>query len=241
MFPSTFGPQTPEQQAEERRRELDQQRAERMDLLRKRINSLRDAIGPRYRDCSFETFDAATEEQTRVVEALREYAANAQGNITAGRGVLLFGPSGTGKDHLAAALAKAVIRAVIAAKPEIRVQWVNGLDIWAEARDRIGRNQSEAGLVASLVSPNVLLLSDPLPPGGTLTDYQAAMLLRIIDGRYRQLRPTWLTLNVRSGVEADERLGAAAWDRLRHDALAAYCNWPTYRRPARMATDTRNG
>lgn len=194
-------------------------------------------MGPRYQDCTFDTFDVSTEEQVRVVDALKEYAAHAADNIAAGRGVLLFGPSGTGKDHLLGALA----RAVVVARPETYLKWANGLDIWAEARDRIGRNESEADLVEGFVCPHVLLLSDPLPPGGTLTDFQAALLLRIIDGRYRQLRPTWVTLNVRSGAEADGRLGSAAWDRLRHDALAAYCNWPTFRRPARVATEARKG
>ncbi|MDY0170353.1 MAG: ATP-binding protein, partial [Thermoguttaceae bacterium] len=174
MFPRAFGPQTPEQQAEERRAELAQQEAKRRWFLQDRLRKLREAMGPRYQDCTFNSFDCSTDEQARAVDALREYAANAADNITAGRGVVLFGPSGSGKDHLAGALAKAVI----VARPETSLKWVNGLDIWAEARDRIGRNETEKGLVEELVRPHVLLLSDPLPPGGALTDFQAALLLR---------------------------------------------------------------
>ncbi len=56
------------------------------------------------------------------------------------------------------------------------------------------------------------------------------MMFRIVDKRYRENRPTWLTLNVSSGAEAAERIGVQTYDRLRHSAMGLFCNWPSYRK-----------
>jgi DNA replication protein DnaC len=68
---------------------------------------------------------------------------------------------------------------------------------------------------------------------GALTQHQATMLYRLVDARYSKGVPTICTVNVASDAEADERMGAATWDRLCHDAWKFNCNWPTYRKPAR--------
>ena len=84
-------------------------------------------------------------------------------------------------------------------------------------------------MIAELVSPHVLVLDDPLPPNGRLSDYQSAMLYRVVDGRYRNLKPTFVSMNVSGPAEADARLSAPVVDRLRHDALCLVCDWPSYR------------
>lgn len=167
-------------------------------------------------------------EQQSVVAPLQTYVANFAEHQAAGAGVVLSGPAGVGKDHLLCAMGVNV-----ALYFGVSVSWTSGADLWASFRDAIGRDRSESYVLSPYQGAGVLVISDPVPPAGTLTEYQAGQLLRLVDWRYRYLRPTWVSLNVSGRKEADERLGVAVADRLRDGALCLACNWPSYRRPAR--------
>lgn len=180
--------------------------------------------GERYRNASFQNYDVTHEGQREVVTALAEYASNIEKEILAGHGVVLFGPSGTGKDHLVIALAREAVKADV-----LSFQWAGGQKLFSEARDLMDSYKSEAWFVQQYVRPQVLILSDPTSVKGNLTDYQAGLLYQIIDGRYRACRATWVTMNVAKGEEAEERLGVAIVDRLRHDSVTPFCKWPSYR------------
>jgi DNA replication protein DnaC len=81
-----------------------------------------------------------------------------------------------------------------------------------------------------MTRPNVLAISDPTPPLGELSDYQRSMLFRVVDRRYRDLRPTWVTINAADSAEAERKIAPNIIDRLAHGALVLRCNWPSYRR-----------
>jgi DNA replication protein DnaC len=182
-------------------------------------------VGPRYADCSFATFEATLPAQKMAAEAVKAYTAKIGEQLAKGSGLLLFGPAGSGKDHLLCAAAREVI------DHGHWVRWVNGRDMFGKFRDRMDEgDNSEGRLVAELIAAEILAISDPLPPSGTLSPYQADLLFRVIDGRYRAMRPTWATLNVTGGPEADQRMGAQIVDRLRHDAVAVHCDWPSHRK-----------
>ena len=149
--------------------------------------------------------------------------------VRAGHGILLYGSTGTGKDHLLIGLARELIL------NGCQILWVNGIDLQARMREAIRTNDGEDRVLDGYWDARVLVLSDPMPPSGVLTDYQAATLYRMIDHRYRHLLPVWCSLNVADAQEARERLGAAIVDRLRDGALAIECNWPSYRKAGRRA------
>jgi DNA replication protein DnaC len=159
-----------------------------------------------------------------VVTALRGYAQRLGEHVAAGRGIVLFGPSGTGKDHLLTALAKLAID-----EAGFSVKWCNGMDLCGGFRDAMDNHLPESSLISSFVSPDILYVSDPVPPFGTLKEFQVAQLFRIVDGRYRRLRPTWMTINVAKRDEANDRLAVQIVDRLSDGALTALCNWPSHR------------
>jgi len=190
------------------------------------------AVGPRYAGCSFDSFNAALPEQKAVLDAMTAYASNAVENVQTGSGLLLLGSAGTGKDHLMCAAARTAIN------ENIDVRWVNGRDLFGQFRDLMDTNSdtTEADVIDDLTTVAILAVSDLLPVSGSLSPYQADILFRILDARYRHLRPVWATLNVGSSGEADTRMGAQIIDRLRDAALVARCNWPSYRKARILVT-----
>ena len=104
------------------------------------------------------------------------------------------------------------------------------MEFYRQVRDRLDSRDSEADLIRRFAMPPILYFSDPLPPFGELTTFQAAALFGVIDRRCRNRKPTWWTLNVQDSDEAARRLGASIADRMRDNVLALRCAWPSYRR-----------
>lgn len=140
--------------------------------------------------------------------------------------MILFGGVGAGKDHLLTALLRIAVD-----HHGFSAQWIDGLEFFMQARDIIGGNKSEVDFVNGLLKSDVLAISDPVPPSGSLTDFQLCLLHRVIDGRYRRRKATWLTCNVEGGTDLGQRVGIPVLDRLRHNAVSFHCNWESYRRP----------
>jgi DNA replication protein DnaC len=186
---------------------------------------LQETVGCRYAHCSFDTFKVNSRKQKAVLDALLGYAKDFPARYRGGTNIVLFGPSGTGKDHLLLGLARVAIT-----EHHTKVRWQSGQELYSALRDAMKEDYPEGDVLSPYLGASVLLLSDPLPPRGELTEYQAASLFRVIDYRYRNLKPTWVTLNVASGEEAEKRMGVQVVDRLRHGALSLHCSWPSFRK-----------
>jgi DNA replication protein DnaC len=183
-------------------------------------------IGRRYKNSTLENFEAPTGPQTLALEAARAYAAKMPEHVKSGRGVFLYGPPGTGKDHLATAMLRLAVL-----EHGMKVEWTDGADFFGAMRDNIGSDGSEAAILSRWRTPDLLAISDPVPPRGDVDSaYQLSMLFRVIDRRYRDLKPTLVTLNAADRGEAEKRLSPNIIDRLAHGALAIHCNWKSYRR-----------
>lgn len=223
--------ETPKQAAE--REYLAGQRALRQEQSRRQgeMAKLIQAAGRRYAECTLESFQAKTAAQKKVSGAVGDYIEMLR-DAWESTGLVLYGPVGTGKDHLAISVAKVAIEQI-----GKRVAWVNGQSWFGTLRDNIDRDTPEAKVIGDLTAPDLLVLSDPLPPamgkGDELTPYQASMLYRLIDARYSREQITIVTLNVNDDDEADRRIGEPTWDRINHGSWKIHCNWPTHRKPAR--------
>lgn len=214
----------------ERDSRLEKEREERVEAdrrgaIRRNLAELLRDRGGRYAECRLENFDTPTLKHESAVKRLRAYAESLTEHVAAGDNLTLFGPVGTGKDHLLAAM---MGLAIIAG---FRTAWRSGADLFGELRDRIDEQRSESRWVSELATVDVLAISDPLPPFGALSEFQAAMLFRVIDARYSRGRSTWITINCKDGKEAESRLTPQIVDRLRHNAMSVQCDWPSYRKP----------
>jgi DNA replication protein DnaC len=184
------------------------------------------AIGLRYAKATFESFEQTLPKQADAVASVRNLVA--RWSEHADTSLLLYGPRGTGKDHLAVAALRHV-----AMEHGATVGWVDGETLWREQRDVIGSDTRESELEKKYTSPAVLLISDPARQGTDLTDGQRSLLWRIVDRRYRDMQPTWATVNVLGRDELDQRLSPQISDRMRDNALAVFCSWPSYRSVAK--------
>lgn len=197
------------------------------DIIDARLNVLRDRLGARYRDATFGNFhlSLAYDERTRQSKAIAEVEAYIEslGDRGDGGGLMLMGPVGTGKDHLMAAAA------IVATERGHSVRWRDGITLFGEVREFAGPVPG-AGVCDALAKADILCLSDPVPPSGALEPRQLAWLFRLIDARYRELRPTWISANATSHSQAASMFGEQNWDRLRHGATVVSCNWPSYRK-----------
>lgn len=204
------------------------------------------ARGQRYAKARLTNYVTSCPEQEAALARAKDYAANIDQRISDGTNLLLIGPAGTGKDHLMMGVAH---QAVGKFK---KVLWINGTSLWLAFREAIGTKPqtnryaaarfadgdtcdanisglSESDIIRKLSEVEILAISDPVPPRGPLTDYQAANLFDIIDARYSRMAPTLVTLNAASRKEAEDRLTAQTVDRIAHDAEVIICNWPSFR------------
>jgi len=183
-------------------------------------------VGERYEKSGLSNYKTSGPEQQKAKTQLSEFAENILEHTENSSGIWLYGPAGTGKDHLLTAMMRIAV-----VNFGLDVTWTNGTDMFGWFRDAIDNKSSilESDILRSFYSPTIVAISDPLPPWGELTPYQASQLLRIVDHRYRDMKPTWVTANFATPEEAKKRLGAQVVDRLRDGALTIFCNWPSYR------------
>lgn len=185
---------------------------------------VKSAVGRRYTDCKISTYEATSDAQRRSVAEVESFIVQIDKRTSDGNGLILIGPPGTGKDHLAIGCLRE------AAKAGHTVGWVDGHTLYQKFRDLIGSDTQEKSAVDEYTRPGVLLISDPVPQVGSVTEHQLTILWRIVDRRYRDQKPTWATLNALDRAEAERRLAPQVVDRLCDGALVVACNWESYRK-----------
>lgn len=180
-------------------------------------------VGPRYLTASLGNFEIYDPRQTEAIERATNFAADMPRYSSGGAGLMLFGPAGTGKDHLLVALCRIAI-----VRWGFSVDWFDGQELFATARHAISED-AEHKLMQRLVTPSILALSDPQPPRGQLSQYQNSLLRDAIDRRYRLCRPTWVTTNLDSPKDAESVLTLPLLQRLREGAVKIACDWESFR------------
>lgn len=181
------------------------------------------SAGTRYADASLSTFEQSSDNHKRAVNLVTEYLGELEGSHA--RSLVFIGPPGTGKDHLMMAVLRyAVLRIGMVSA------WADGQAWFGAVRDAYASEETERPLVNFACRSAMFGISDPIPANGSITEHQRNVLFRLIDGRYRNFRPTLATLNVATRTELDDRLGDSLADRLCEDAVVVPCNWQSYRK-----------
>lgn len=192
--------------------------------IERRLEALlsRAAIPQRYQQCDFGNYHVSQDSQKLALQTCRDFA-EAFAQNTDGRGLILLGNPGTGKNHLAAAIARHLLA---------QGRTVLQTTVW-ELVDRIretwGRQEgpTEREVIRSFAGVDLLILDEVGKQHGS--DSERVSVFAVLDSRYRECRPTVLLSN-ESLAGLEDYLGAAAFDRLCHRGTLVQCHWPSFRR-----------
>ncbi|WP_437187601.1 ATP-binding protein [Planctomicrobium sp. SH668] len=165
--------------------------------------------------------------QRSVLGELRQL--NFLESIQAGQNILFLGPPGAGKDHLMHALMRRMLLPL-----DGNILLKNGAELRSRLRDASrGQPGDEDQIVNPMLKSHLLCLSDPAhTAGASLSDFQTDCLYRVVEGRWREKRPIWMTANLpmeETGRYAREIFSSPVWDRLIDNAKIVICNWGSFR------------
>lgn len=203
--------------------EIQESLARRIDVERKLGSAM---IPKRFTAKTFDSYCADTPSQSKALAVCIDYANNFQAHFDAGRCMLLLGKPGTGKTHLAVAIANHLI-----ANTEATAVYRTIGSVLQAIRETFGQrgDQSEAGIIKSLTGPSLLVLDEIGASKETPSDFELTTLFAIINGRYENLQPTIIVSNL-GAKELPGAIGERCADRLREGGVIVLpFNWESQR------------
>lgn len=163
-------------------------------------------LGKRFANCTFDNF----KQSKGAVEALnmcREFAENFPKHLESGSGLLIYGIPGNGKTHLVSAVVKEVIQRGHSAIFQSAAELMYRLN--ATYNDS---GESELAIMKGLVESDLTAIDDL--GKGKWSEKVSERFYVILDGRYRELKPTLVTTNLKL-KELEDYVGIAVFDRMK--------------------------
>lgn len=215
--------------AEERRLIELQEERDRLarGMEQKRLEALlgRAAIPPRFAGVTFDSY-AVREANTRQAHNLavcRSYAESFPEHRNAGHGLVLRGNKGTGKTHLAAAIAHAVIH-----DHGMSAVYTLATRMFRRLKETFNsRAESEGDVLRAYASPDLLILDEI--GMGYCSPTELGFLFEVVNERYEHQLPTILITNISDPVELETWVGERTMDRLRENGRALLFDWESHR------------
>ncbi|OYQ81749.1 hypothetical protein B9T19_03550 [Ignatzschineria sp. F8392] len=189
---------------------------------RARLGGL-DGIAKRFQRCSFDNFQVVNKQQSVIKGALLDFAKHFSNHLEMGTPVLLLGGVGTGKTHLASAVANKIALEGY----DTIFRSVN--QIIRSMRDRWGQSGGEEKLLDVYRSVDLLIIDEVGVQAGS--DNERNILFDIINSRYEEMKPTIMISN----LDLDhftKTVGLRIASRIQHDGLTLVFDWKDYRKGA---------
>ena len=171
---------------------------EQMQRLEKlRNHSLMDN---KFYNCTFENFQI-DQSNKYMFDIGRKYVSNFDRAREENIGLMLFGPTGTGKTFIAFCIANELINKLT---PVIAISSIGLLNKIKETYGRYG-NEGEVQIINSLKNASLLILDDLGAENNT--SWSKEKLYEIIDSRYRDGKPIIITPNLTRDQLRDKLTG----------------------------------
>lgn len=175
---------------EKRRQQEERDRIANEERHRQRVELLLEGSGikQRFTRRTFESFVTDTPERHAAYDAARAYADDFDRHAVEGGGLYIEGTFGTGKTHLAAAIAMHLI------ERERRVIFRTADDLFREIKETFDKDDGSERKVLERYKTCDLLIIDDLGKEQA-TDWTTSQLYAIINDRYENQKPVIITTN----------------------------------------------
>lgn len=206
--------------------------AEEQELRKQKIESIlgKSGIKKRYLSRTIDSF-SVTAENKKSFEVATDYIKNFREYFTQGKGLYLEGPYGTGKTHLAIAIALAIINT------GVPVICKTSIDILGDIKRCYERNSevTEEEVLEAYKTVDLLIIDDLGKE--QVTEWSVPVLYSILNERYEALLPTIITTNYNTtalaeklSAKGDAETATAIISRFVESSKRVTMSWADYRR-----------
>lgn len=175
-------------------------------------------MGKRFQSCCFDNFEQ--EYMPKAYEMALKFAKNFIHND--GNGLILTGDVGTGKTHLAAAIAN-----YITEEYAITVEFVSFVNMLADIRAAFSNNTGNDAVIESKLCKAPLLIIDDLGKEKQ-SQFTSELLYRVVNKRYMENLPLIITTNYMM-PELAKKIDYAVFSRIAHLCKAVDMSGADYR------------
>jgi len=197
--------QEKEKLAEERELQIKTQHQRR--IIEARLDNA--MIPIRFQQHSFDTYEEKSVDHKKKKQLCLDYAKNFLKKQNSGTSIIFSGTTGTGKTHLACAIANYII--LNHDKTAVFISVLNAVRRVKETY-RKGSQETEREAIRWFLNPDLLILDEVGVQFGS--DTEKMVLFEIINQRYENLKPTILLSNF-SAENLKEFIGDRIMDRMK--------------------------
>ncbi|OOG61427.1 hypothetical protein B0E46_15730 [Rhodanobacter sp. B04] len=192
-------------------------------LEKKKLQKILDiaSIPPRFADRTIGNYKATTTEQRVARSVCQGFAESWEAQSVRGGSLVLTGGPGTGKTHLACAIANQIMVNHLAT-----VAFGTVASILRTVKATYGGKGDENKALHDLRRPDLLIIDEIGVQNGS--DHELTLLFEIINERYQHLRSMILISNL-DAAELEKFLGQRVADRFREVGPVLSFNWTSYR------------
>ena len=181
-------------------------------------------IPRRFKECRFDNFYSNNDGQEKALNVAKTYAEAWEEMYRRGAGLIFSGKAGTGKTHLACAIANTVIDRGVAAK----FTTVTGMMRAIKSTYDKDSEDSETEVLQRISDVPLLVLDEAGMDYGT--DFNKTLLFEVLNSRYENVNPTIILTNLDAAALKDY-LGERVIDRMRDGGgKMVTFNWESQRK-----------